>query len=345
MSHFVCWVFGNDVEGQLEAYCEHSAKSYTLKTLQEIEEEHIGRIPASAMDIIRANLKGRDPIVIVSEEMLYDKEGQPSAILRDACNMGANTVLVADDQGSFKVLAKVSQENGKWDWYIIGGRWKGQLRLKPDTIPPKESLKAYESDSGLAPANIMEIIDKKLHEVMGKDLQGLGPENYPSNAYNRLPKGMVDFKAMEDEYMTDPEGGQLYLRAREIISGVKWLTWAECVEQTRSPNGWFSRAKAEERYTEQNVIKILRKELGQKFMWLEEALLKLPDEHFERVVRGNAWRPLAFVRNGQWYERGRMGWFGVTYDEMGWVEWTDHVEAFLAEVPDTEMITVVDCHI
>lgn len=55
----------------------------------------------------------------------------------------------------------------------------------------------------------------------------------------------------------------------------------------------------------------------------------------------------AVVKDGKWYEKGEMGWWGMsseTPDEcVSWEEgFYDH---FIKDLPDDTLLTVVDCHI
>lgn len=48
------------------------------------------------------------------------------------------------------------------------------------------------------------------------------------------------------------------------------------------------------------------------------------------------------VRDGIWYERGRMGWFGMSWDEKSDEEWD---ELFKNLIKGADEFTVIDCHI
>lgn len=55
--------------------------------------------------------------------------------------------------------------------------------------------------------------------------------------------------------------------------------------------------------------------------------------------------PFAVLKNGEWYERGKMGWWAVVSNEKEVDEWTKEVKELLADVHDSTQLTVVDCHI
>lgn len=51
----------------------------------------------------------------------------------------------------------------------------------------------------------------------------------------------------------------------------------------------------------------------------------------------------AFLRDGQWAERGEMGWWGTVHNESD--DWPEALQRLLVDVPDDHWLTVVDCHI
>ena len=53
----------------------------------------------------------------------------------------------------------------------------------------------------------------------------------------------------------------------------------------------------------------------------------------------------AVVKDGQWYERGSMGWWGIVSDEKPGDEWDAKLKELLAGLPPETWIAVVDCHI
>jgi hypothetical protein len=65
------------------------------------------------------------------------------------------------------------------------------------------------------------------------------------------------------------------------------------------------------------------------------SLIKANDQHC----------PYALVTSdGQWHERGQMGWFGMSSNDMDQNEWREAVVKMLEDSPNTVAV-VVDCHI
>lgn len=56
--------------------------------------------------------------------------------------------------------------------------------------------------------------------------------------------------------------------------------------------------------------------------------------------------PYAFITpNGEWVERGEMGWFGISSNEMNEDEWDAKFREYLKTLDKDVILTVVDCHI
>ena len=56
--------------------------------------------------------------------------------------------------------------------------------------------------------------------------------------------------------------------------------------------------------------------------------------------------PFCFVdEDGEWYEKGEMGWFAITTNEMAEDTWRTSFEDYINTVADDCLVTVVDFHI
>lgn len=53
----------------------------------------------------------------------------------------------------------------------------------------------------------------------------------------------------------------------------------------------------------------------------------------------------AVLKDGQWQEKGEMGWFGMAANEKPEGEWEDLVSNLVRDLPEDFFISVVDCHI
>ena len=53
----------------------------------------------------------------------------------------------------------------------------------------------------------------------------------------------------------------------------------------------------------------------------------------------------AVLKDGQWYEKGSMGWFGMSDNKMEDEEWNLEFRRLIAELPPETPLTLVDAHI
>ena len=60
---------------------------------------------------------------------------------------------------------------------------------------------------------------------------------------------------------------------------------------------------------------------------------------------GTRYTVYAYVKDGQWHEKGQMGWFGMSSNDRDDADWNNEVLKVLAEAdPDTQ-VTLIDAHI
>jgi hypothetical protein len=55
--------------------------------------------------------------------------------------------------------------------------------------------------------------------------------------------------------------------------------------------------------------------------------------------------PYAVVKDGKWYQRGEMGWFGCSTQELDKETWNAQFRQLLEGLDPETWLTVVDCHI
>jgi hypothetical protein len=53
----------------------------------------------------------------------------------------------------------------------------------------------------------------------------------------------------------------------------------------------------------------------------------------------------SYVKDGEWHQRGEMGWFGMSHDEVDRRDWNKEFTDMIMALPDDTLLTVVDCHI
>jgi hypothetical protein len=65
----------------------------------------------------------------------------------------------------------------------------------------------------------------------------------------------------------------------------------------------------------------------------------------EYIKRHSRWSTFAVLKDGEWYERGTMGWFGVVADEKDADAWDEQFMKLLSDLPPDTLLSVYDVHI
>lgn len=53
----------------------------------------------------------------------------------------------------------------------------------------------------------------------------------------------------------------------------------------------------------------------------------------------------AILKDGKWYERGEMGWWGMVHKEKDEKKWEKEFKKLIGGLPDDTLISIYDCHI
>ena len=56
-------------------------------------------------------------------------------------------------------------------------------------------------------------------------------------------------------------------------------------------------------------------------------------------------KTFAVIKDGEWYEKGSMGWWGISTNDKAQEMWDEEIVKLLSDVPDYELISIYDCHI
>ena len=73
--------------------------------------------------------------------------------------------------------------------------------------------------------------------------------------------------------------------------------------------------------------------------------VKEGDTEESYVKRHTSFATFAVVKDGKWYEKGQMGWWGIVADEKDQSIWEEEFSKLLEDLPDDTLLALVDCHI
>jgi len=345
MSHFTVCVIGEDPEAQLAPFQENNMGDCPEEYLEfhSTEEEYLEDY----------NNKTVTKVVMPDGRLLneWDEEFR----VKGSIGLGSNSHKVPDHlekkEVPFKELYATFEDymkdwcgseerdektgkygywenpNAKWDWYSLGGRWCGFFKLKSPNMKKK-----------VGPSGVF----------------GNEPKHDSDQAYKR----QIDFEAMMDA--SGNEAADRYDRVAKLFGGTipkLDLMWQR--DMLDGPK--YKKVDIEKKrkiYHDQPVMKKLA-EMREK-IWDEkdnpdrELVIgldwnfedyQIPRDEFIQRARNSAFTTFAVLKDGKWYERGSMGWWGCVSNKKDKGEWCNQVATLLQDLPDDTLLSVYDCHI
>lgn len=154
-----------------------------------------------------------------------------------------------------------------------------------------------------------------------------------SNGIDQARKRDIDFETMMKD--AGEKGTVEYDKAAKIINGRNLITWEAMREGTKDIDD------AREKYHAQQVLKDLKEVWSNPFFEIKDFFQDR--ETYIQNKKIDAVSTFAILKDGQWMERGSMGWWGCVSDEKD--NWSDNYLDIINSIPDDKYLTVVDCHI
>lgn len=203
----------------------------------------------------------------------------------------------------------------KWDWWVIGGRWQGSLQAKA-------GAKTYQGEGGVF-HNVQGIALKNVDQVLKRDLDIDG----------MLNERRADTRAWFDRLISKIKGPNPEGTLEDAIHTKDRLfeEWKALAEPRAHFLDWM---KAHSQWSRVAPIEGLSWDLPA--LRPEQTLQNYIDE----LTPLNTY---AMLINGEWYQKGEMGWFGISSNENP--DWKSSFKELFDNIPDDKWLTVVDCHI
>lgn len=320
MSHFTVLVIGPDIERQLQPFHEFECTGTNDEYVQDVD--------------VTAEVQKR----------IDDGESLDDALdwhgLKDrVCASEADIDLDGEHKYGFAVVEKVQLYSAK----------EIENMLQLEGISPERLRAAAE-------AVIEEISEDRLVRAVnrtnpnkrwdwwvlggrwsGKLLlkPGVLGSRSPNGGVDQARKGDVDFEEMRARASARAE--QRWRDAHAIIAGRTWRSWDEVRASAETID------QAREIYNGQPVLRDFRQSKDFCFDGPDEFAVTL--DQYVTKARAEAIQAFAVVKDGEWHERGTMGWFACVSDEKDPAEWTRQFNALIEDLPDDTLLSVVDCHI
>jgi len=332
MSHFTVMVIGDDAEKQLAPYHEYECTGN--------DDEYV--IDVDCTDEVREWLDKPIWVGISKEsgesdywpneksgiEHLKDPEPMSRQLWFESINKDIEEEI--DDWFGYKKdedgkYFRHTNPNAKWDWYQVGGRWSGFFKVKN----PEEG----------------EMGDRSWMDH-GKKI--------PHDRADITTKGNVDIVGMQASARINAT--EQFDNLEAAIGQTEPVSWTATLKKFEN-DGKTAVQEARDYYHAtpfQLAIKKYEKEhnvhIGSfRSNVYDDYYLHLPLNvarvRFVETAAMNVITPYAIVKDGQWYERGEMGWWGMASNEKEKDVWTEEFYKMFSELPDDTVLTMVDCHI
>ena len=203
--------------------------------------------------------------------------------------------------------------NAKWDWYQLGGRWSGYFKLKEGSDGTKGECGVLNScrteDKGHADQLLKKDIDL---EGMFADAMKKAAERY--NEFEEVTKGLDPpprWDSVRELFPDDIDRARTVYHGHEFIQALQkadMMPWGGEIIDI-----YFVGQGGREKYIENSKCQCLI--------------------------------PFAFVKDGEWYEKGEMGWWGMVSDEKLQYDWSAKFMELWEDLPEDTLISMYDLHI
>lgn len=216
-------------------------------------------------------------------------------------------------------------ENAKWDWYQMGGRWTGFLK-------GKDGVEGDVGESGL-----------------------MTPEA-SAGYYDSLKKKDIDVEFMRQTAREEAE--EEFDCFMETFEGIEIPSWTEIRERHGNniddARDEFNATKFKEHMNNlrchENELHRNKQEPENKYLsswdWAGDLHAYFSDFDRDAFIQNRVESSIitfALLKDGKWYERGNMGWWASVSNEND--DWNSEFYKMFNELDDEELITIVDCHI
>lgn len=222
-----------------------------------------------------------------------------------------------DAKGGVKQVIDRTNPNAKWDWYVLGGRWRGFFKLRRGRKAPVGESGAfgneakYDADQAqkgdIDFAFMQRAAERKAHETydrLEEVTRGLTP---PAQTWSQV-------------YDAAGESGLDAARLDAARAARQNDPWLAAIRADRDLDPW------------DDPVEVFCIHTGGR-------------AEYVRRKRQEAVRTFAVVKDGKWYERGAMGVFACVAGDVGHDRWQEEYEKLLAGLPDDTLLSVYDCHV
>lgn len=222
--------------------------------------------------------------------------------------------------------------NDKWDWYVVGGRWSGLLKLKNPAslagidhgrgMPGVGGRMNYDADRGDYALAIDVDWEWMRQEQLNNALEKYDKYTYFKSRVTERDIELIILTAEEEHGGDDP--------------------YHEAIRQRYTPEEWAVELAANGLYRAQ------RETDGPFGLWWDLEELDSYQVSREEFIEKFEWDALTYAfidLEGKWNQRGEMGWFACDNKELGTPDYDKEFWKFVKTIPEDMTVYVVDAHI
>lgn len=236
-----------------------------------------------------------------------------------------------DAKGEVIEVIDRTNPKAKWDWYQLGGRYTGFFTLKD------KKLRGRTSRAALGKPGLM--------------TEQEAVRNGRATADQALKKD-IDIGLMRRE--AEERAAQRYDEFRAAVGDRPWPTsWPKVrakhgcgddVPHDKWPEDGI--IKAREEFNGQETVKALADHPIVRGYWGDPwAEYGGSREAYLAQARASAVVTFAVLKDGEWYERGEMGWWATVSNEKDKDQWNEEFTKLFDALPDDTLLSLYDCHI
>lgn len=161
-------------------------------------------------------------------------------------------------------------------------------------------------------------------------------DNKPENDYGDIAlKKDIDFEAMSNDEANKAE--KCYDEVMKIIGHLpENESWESVLQRFENIDD------ARDFYNSQPRTKALKEN---KQFFIDAENFQITREEYIENARMSTITTYAVVKDGIWYEKGKMGWWGISTNEIDPKEWDKKFKELIDSVDENTQFTLVDCHI
>jgi hypothetical protein len=231
---------------------------------------------------------------------------------------------------------RYTNPNKKWDWWQVGGRWSGKLvpKYDPEKDPANSELCAICNGTG---KRTDMAVENGCNGCNGNGWRVKWPTSWARVDGDRVQVRDLQVGALRTE--AEQKAAARWDAVHGVVAGREVRSFSEIKAQY----GEDYQAIRDAYWGQQPIKDLLEAKVVDRFDDIDKFLV--PRARFLHRARESAIVPFAVVKDGKWYERGDMGWWGVVHDEKDEDTWNAEFTKLLDGLKPETWLTVVDCHI